>query len=587
MKKYTLQNKIRTTYILIFAIVFVATMVLVCAISNKAYWDKSWELCEQLVRANLNILDSQTIEVEKSQQMIAQNDKVMEFVSYHNRQEKDYTFELIYRRKLDEIFNMISERSEINAAYIIDKEGNFIYFYKESPQIGYNMREEEWYRSLVDGITMNSCYVSGIHDSSYLLNKEKQQCVSIVRAIQCKSRYFFWPDAYLVCDLSPDAIITNQAEDNTLSFALLDKNDYLYYENENLLTERERAELIANAAKEDGFASELHENLFTSNMIVGEKSQYFEWTVIAVKNMDEINHMTKSLIAIFSAATLFMTAVTAVLSRKVSQSMLLPMNQLIEECNQVSRGARSIPFSEKPSKEIAFLSDTIEGMIANITELSDRVLEEEKKLSSERLRVLQHQINPHFLNNVLQTMKGMAVAGENDKISRMATLLGHILAYSVYKPYENVELKTELEYLKHYIELQNIRFDNKILFAVEYDERSQHVFIPKLTLQPLVENAIEHGLKGGEKLIINISTEIEAPLVNIIISDNGAGMDREELETLQQKLAAGTAYKEKSSIGLLNVNERLQRMFGEKYSMCVHSRKNSGTTVIINIPKGE
>lgn len=85
-------------------------------------------------------------------------------------------------------------------------------------------------------------------------------------------------------------------------------------------------------------------------------------------------------------------------------------------------------------------------------------MEEEKKLSEEQLRALQHQINPHFLNNVLQLIKGMAVEGKTEEISRLSTLLGKILAYSVYQPYEDVELKEELEYVKNYMEIQNLRY---------------------------------------------------------------------------------------------------------------------------------
>ena len=102
------------------------------------------------------------------------------------------------------------------------------------------------------------------------------------------------------------------------------------------------------------------------------------------------------------------------------------MNRLISRCNRVAEGDYQVTFEEDESEEVSFLSHTIEAMVKNIVHLSGQVVEEEKKLSEEKLRVLQHQINPHFLNNVLQTIKALSVANETDKVSRMSTLLGRI-----------------------------------------------------------------------------------------------------------------------------------------------------------------
>ena len=185
---------------------------------------------------------------------------------------------------------------------------------------------------------------------------------------------------------------------------------------------------------------------------------------------------------------------------------------------------------------------------------------------------------------MLQTIKALAVSGEMEKVSRISTLLGHILAYSVYEPYENVELGTELEYLKNYIELQNIRYDNRIICSIECEQELAQIQIPKLTLQPLVENAIEHGLKDQGKLLLDIGTETEKDCFCIFIHDNGKGIPEEELRRLEERIAGGETYHEKSSIGIVNVNERLQRIFGKEYGIRIHSRPGCGTTIVIYIP---
>lgn len=167
----------------------------------------------------------------------------------------------------------------------------------------------------------------------------------------------------------------------------------------------------------------------------------------------------------------------------------------------------------------------------------------------------------------------------------MSTLLGHILAYSVYEPYQNVELGIELKYVENYIELQNIRYENHIFYSVDCEKEVEAVQIPKLTLQPLIENAIEHGYKGKNKIIINVSAEADLDMACILINDNGKGIPDDELRELERRLKAGEVYQQADSVGIVNVNERLKKIYGEEYGVQILSKNGNGTTVIIRIPK--
>lgn len=584
MKKYTLQERIRKTYIGVFTVVLLITAITMYFIYSSVYQDKSWKLCEQLVDLNLEALNNQVMELQNRQEMIAKNETVKSAVRYYNAgAERDYQAELQYRRELDEIFYLFAYSEKVSAAYILDRDGRYIYFYRESPKINYNLNSEEWYRSLTEGINMDTCYVSGIHDRDYLVNKTEEPCISIVRPIQAKSKYVFSADAYLVCDIAMNTVLEQTDSDESVKFAVLDKNNDLYAGESSEFVNDEG--LLKELKDQDTFVKVRHDGFLKSSIVVSVKSKILGWKVIGVKDLDEISGLKIILLLVLFVTTGFMTALIAILSKKIAGSLLMPMNRLIFECNRVAAGDCDVAFTEKESQEISFLSDTIQDMVKNIVELSDKIVEEDRKLSEEKLRVLQHQINPHFLNNVLQTIKALAVAGEMEKVSRITTLLGHILEYSVYEPYENVELRTEMEYLKDYVELQNIRYDDRIICSIEYEPEIEHIQIPKLTLQPMVENCIEHGLKTQGKLIINISTDIEKEVICIIINDNGKGISDEELEKLESQLERGQTYTRKSSIGIVNVNERLQRMFGTQYGVRIYSRHSSGTTVIMNIPR--
>lgn len=586
MKKYTLQEKMKKSYILFFAVILVAITVVMYLISSRVYWNKSWALCEQLVSLNLDLLNNQAIEVQNQQEMVAKNDEVKKAVQYYNNAVvKDYDKELKIRRKLDEVFYLYARNNMVSSAYIIDSQGRYLYFYRESPKVGYNMLEQEWYSTLIDEIYMDTCYVSGIHERTYLVNDSDELCISFIRPIQYEERYIFSADAYLVCDISLDFIFSSSNDDDSMKFAILDREHEIYAGDSLGLTLEEQERVIADAKEQDVYVSTMHTSPFESSIVVSMKSYIFGWKMIGVKNLDEINDMRILVLLILIGTIIITMILVAFLSKRVARTLLQPMDLLVEECNRVAGGDYGVEFQDKQSEEISFLSDTIQDMVNNVVALSDKIVEEERKLSDEKLRVLQHQINPHFLNNVLQTIKALAVEGETDKVSRITTLLGHILAYSVYEPYENVELRMELESLKQYIELQNIRYNNRIICSIDCEEVAGRVQIPKLTLQPLAENSINHGLKEKGTLMINVSTDIEKDVICIIISDNGQGIQEKELEELKASLEPGETYTKKSSIGVANVNERLRRIYGKDYGIRIYSRYNHGTTVIIYIPK--
>lgn len=586
MKKYTLQDKIKKTYSIVFIALLLIAMLTVYLVSSRVYLNKSWQLCEQIVSLNLDLLNTQITEVQNRQQMIARNDVVKEMVGYYDHlKEKDYGLQLSYQRQLDELFYLFSYNSNVSAAYIIDENGKYIYFYKKSPKIDYNMLEEKWYADLIADIHMDTCYLSEIHERDYLVNKTDEPCVSIVRPVQSKNKYTFDADAYLVCDIELSSIFDNTQDRDDMRFAVLDKNNRIYAKEASDFLNRSKVK--AAIEKNDDFVEVVREKLLGGSIIVSMKSRNFGWKIIGVKNLDEIAEMSMLVLGVLAVTLSILTALMAFLSKKVAGSVLQPMNMLVDECNRVSRGDYSVDFKEKQSVEISFLSDTIRDMVSNVVSLSEKVVEEERKLSDEKLRVLQHQINPHFLNNVLQTIKALAVEKETEKVSHITTLLGHILAYSVYEPYTSVELATELEYLRRYIELQNIRYNDQIICTIECEKEAEHIHIPKLTLQPLVENAIEHGWNNKGRLVINISTDIESDMICIIINDNGTGMQQKDLDELEKRMENGGMYTQKGSIGIVNVNERLQRMFGKEYGVRIHSKYRSGTTVVIYIPRGE
>jgi two-component system sensor histidine kinase YesM len=555
-------------------------------IIGKVYWKKSYQLCEQLVSLNLNLLNNQIMQVQKMQEYIGANESVHNAVNhYNNIGERDYGLEIKYQRELDEIFYLLATGSMVSNAYIISQQGKYIYFYKDSLKVNYNMLQEQWYKSLVDDIHINVSYVSGLHNRNYLVNEDSEECISMVMPIQIGEGYNFFADAYLVCDMDLSAILNHGSDKEDMQFALIDRNNEFYSPQPIPLNDAEKLTILKGMNNKKEVVELLRNSFFSKSIVVSMKSKVFGWRLVGIKELKEIRDLNIALFLIACITVSSAMIAVILLSNKIANSILMPMNRLIARCNQVAEGDYQVIFKEEESEEISFLSKTISAMINNIILLSEQIAKEEKKLSEEKLRVLQHQINPHFLNNVLQMIKALSVANETDKISRISTLLGRTLTYSIYQPYQNVELKVELDYLQNYIELQNIRYENRILYSIDCDKKIEKVLIPKLTIQPLVENAIEHGPEGDCKLIIDISAENDMDVVCIMVNDNGQGITDEKLEDLQERLKNRQVYNQTSSIGILNVNERIKRLYGEEFGVEIIPKNQKGTLVVIRIPK--
>ncbi len=303
--------------------------------------------------------------------------------------------------------------------------------------------------------------------------------------------------------------------------------------------------------------------------------------------LTEIDALRSSVTSFAAVAILFSILAVVILSSLISKSILIPIDRLVKSFSQIAHGETDVTFEQSDSAEVNLLARTAREMLDHIHSLSGDLIRKEKQFSREQLKVLQHQINPHFLNNALQTVKSLAVTGNMDAVSRMATLLGKLLAYSVYEPFGRVPLSEELQYTENYIILQKNRYPG-IEYSIDCEDGLRNVPVPKLIIQPLVENAIEHGLPGSREGHISVCVEADEGEIHMIVSDSGTGFSEEKKKEVTAKLNGGSADGSSGSIGLLNVHRRIQSIYGKPYGISILSRAGMNTSVVITIPrKGE
>ena len=234
------------------------------------------------------------------------------------------------------------------------------------------------------------------------------------------------------------------------------------------------------------------------------------------------------------------------------------------------------------------LDELIQEKVDLALEQDNSTYKREMLLKQANLAALQSQINPHFLYNTLECIRGMALMNGEKNIADIAQALSSFFRYSISGNRNIVSLQDELENVAFYIKIQKYRFLERFAVEIEGNEEVYDASIPKLTLQPVIENAIVHGMadvtSGGK---IKISVERLDEDVLVTISDNGTGMDTDTLTRLTERIMGKReeqTSQSHSGIGMRNVDQRLKLHFGSKYGMTVYSMKNVGTDVVVRIP---
>ena len=271
-------------------------------------------------------------------------------------------------------------------------------------------------------------------------------------------------------------------------------------------------------------------------------------------------------------------------SRKASHSITRPLNSLLEKIRQVQLGHFQISksfYEENPNMdETGQLHRNFRIMLEKINELFEENYHKQRIIHETEYRALQAQINPHFLYNTLETINWMAKINRQQQIAEMVEALGNMLRSVIGRREPLVRLEDELNIVKDYITIQRHRFDDRLDFDLEIDHDLIDCLVPKLTIQPVVENAIQHGLeaiRGVCRIRVHVSARDDQIVISV--SDNGPGIDAETLDELKNKV-----HPKKTGIGLTNIEERIKLLFGTRYGLKINSKPGSGTLVAIILP---
>ncbi len=353
--------------------------------------------------------------------------------------------------------------------------------------------------------------------------------------------------------------------------------DYQNYDNDIFLHSNLR-DLVENGKNNEVFyTSDGVKTIINFQHI--KKTNWIIVNLMPYENMMyEVNNLKAQTYLFYLGIMIVFIILTIYISRHISN----PIKQLEKHMGLVQNGDFSIRTGIGGFQEIEKLGDSFNTMVVKIDDLLKQVEEETKKKQKANLEALQAQINPHFLFNTLNSIRWMANISGNENVSNMLSDLGKLLEGSIYKSDELITLKEEIDYLNSYVSLQKMRFGDNFTIHYKIEEDIIHCSIPKFVLQPIIENSIIHGISDMSGGIISVTGYVDYPNAVIKISDNGIGIDEQQIPNI---LAEENSKKGRlSKIGFKNVDQRLKLKFGEQYGLSIKSSKGKGTVVDVVIP---
>ncbi|HJD21622.1 MAG TPA: sensor histidine kinase [Candidatus Gemmiger faecigallinarum] len=307
------------------------------------------------------------------------------------------------------------------------------------------------------------------------------------------------------------------------------------------------------------------------------------WRVVGVSYVDElVDRNVSDMVHLSVLLSVVVLAAAVLTSWLLSRLLSRPLRGLADAMGSFEQDADH--FTYRPvggTREVRELSDSFGHMVVRIQQLMTTVREEEINLRKTELKALQAQINPHFLYNTLDSIAWMCEQGQNADAVRMVHALARLFRISISKGHELIPIRKEIEHAESYLQIQKYRYKNRFTYHFDVDPGCREYLCNKITLQPIIENAINHGLDlMVEEGHIEVQVRPEGDDIVFRVTDDGVGMSAEQADAILHREPG-----DRTGIGIRNVNDRLQIYFGKEYGLRIHSVPDEGTCVEIRMPK--
>ena len=577
-------GKFKSIQSAIFAVVTVLLLSAVLVITGvsmrytrNSIFENSSVYTQNIVQQMNQNIDSYIDYMENIAYMISSNEDVQQYLFGENVD--DGTRE----RLINQFKTILDGRSDIRNLGIIGSNGRkLINDGKQSVNPDLKLSTQEWYLEALqkpEGPLLTSSHVQ------HIISGERPWVITLSRGIRNFSNNGEKEGVFFI-DLNYSAI-SELCDQNTIgkkgyAFILDESGNIVYHPQQQQLYNELQTENISLIMDTD------EDTVLTGTGNDGKlysisRSEKTGWTVVDCTNVKELLSKSRQAQSVYVLTAIILVIVALLFSRFMARSITLPIQKLRDSMKKVQEGDFSVSDVVVDSKnEIGSLTKSFDVMTHRIHELMEQNVHEQEEKRKSELKALQSQINPHFLYNTLDSIIWMAEGKKNEEVVLMTASLARLLRQSISNEDEVVPIANEVEDARGYLTIQKMRYKDKLEFQIEVDSSILYIPLIKLVLQPIIENAIYHGLKYKEsKGLLIVKGFMKDGNAVLQVIDDGVGMDEETLAHIYDKHKVNY---HSNGVGVYNVQKRLKLYYGEDYGITYTSELGKGTTATITIP---
>ena len=563
------------------AVLVLSAVVIVTGVSmkftNTSIFENSSEYTHTIIQQMNQNIDSYIDYMENIAYLISSNEDVQDYL-FDEKIDNEGRY-----RILNQLQTILDSRSDIRNVGIISKNGRMlINDGSKSVNQDLDLNTQEWYATALEkpnGPILTSSHVQ------HIISGERPWVITLSRGIRDRSGSGEKEGVFFI-DLNYSAIseLCDQSTVGTKGYAfILDaKGNIVYHPQQQQLYNELQTENISLIMDTD------EDTVLTGTGNDGKlysisRSEKTGWTVVDCTNVKELLSKSRQAQSVYVLTAIILVIVALLFSRFMARSITLPIQKLRDSMKKVQEGDFSVSDVVVDSKnEIGSLTKSFDVMTHRIHELMEQNVHEQEEKRKSELKALQSQINPPFLYNTLDSIIWMAEGKKNEEVVLMTASLARLLRQSISNEDEVVPIANEVEYARGYLTIQKMRYKDKLEFQIEVDSSILYIPLIKLVLQPIIENAIYHGLKYKEsKGLLIVKGFMKDGNAVLQVIDDGVGMDEETLAHIYDKHKVNY---HSNGVGVYNVQKRLKLYYGEDYGITYTSELGKGTTATITIP---
>ena len=576
-------NSIQSVIFAMVSMLLLGAVAIVTVISmnytRTSVFDNSSLYTQTIIQQMNQNIDSYIDYMENISYLVSSNEDVQ---SYLFGDEPDPESRV---RILNQFKTILDSRSDILNLGIIGENGRMLIndaLRLTNPDL--DIHTQQWYTNALNDSA--SSYLSSSH-VQHIISGERPWVITLSRGIRNKASevgnqkegvFFIDLNYSAISELCNQSMVGNQG----YAFILDAEGNIVYHPQQQQLYNELQTENISLIMGTDQdtvlFGKGSSEKLYSIS-----RSGKTGWTVVNCVRVEELLRKSNKAQSLYVLVAMGLMIVALFFSRFISRSITQPIQQLCDSMERVQEGDFSVSdIVVESQNEIGSLTKSFNVMTHRIQDLMEQNIREQEAKRKSELKALQSQIYPHFLYNTLDSIIWMAEGKKNEEVVLMTASLARLLRQSISNEDEVVSIGQEVEYARGYLTIQKMRYKDKMEFQIEVDPSILHIPLIKLVLQPVIENAIYHGLKYKESkglLLVKGFMKNDNAVLQVI--DNGVGMDEETLAHIYERHKVNY---QSNGVGVYNVQKRLQLYYGNEYGITYESKKGEGTTATITIP---